>query len=584
MQETIRREIQLLAVLATCGATGCYTGWQGGDDGSGDASPTAGPSDGGAADADGGDPDGGSGDDTTGGEPGACGDPLRSLGASPLQRLTRLEYNLAVEDLLGDDTRPANILPDDDRVGSFASNSLTDVPEHTVSLYAAIAESVAERAAQNIEAIVECDPSLGRDCAEGFIVDFGRRAYRRPLEVDEVDRLLGVFDLGAEEGFSSGIQLTLEAMLQSPHFLYRVEEGIPTESEYVVALSPYELASRLSFFAWKSTPDDLLLDAAESGALATPDGLRAQAQRLLSDERALVAVEAFHEQWLGLEGDHGLDVASKDPELFPAFSDSLKTAMRAEQNAFVRHVFLEEGASLDTLLTARFTFANAELAALYGIEGVQGDDLVRVELDPGQRIGILTQAGVLTTGAGPSDTSTTLRGKLINDQVLCGVVPPPPPDVNDVLGEREEGETKKEQVEAHMSDPTCFACHQYMDPIGFGFENYDPIGAFRTEDRGFEVDAVGEVTSPDPALAGTFDGPIELVERIAASETVARCMATQWSRFALGRQVGLEEEECVVDAAYQAFEDSDRDIRELMIELVLLDSFRYRHLPTTEED
>jgi hypothetical protein len=557
-------------------AAGCYSGVSG-EVGPGGASSSAGASDS-AASA--GDDEGGSddGDD----EPAACGEAgdLSRLGPSPLQRLTRLEYDRVALDLLGDDSHPASILPDDDRVGSFASNSITHAAEHTVALYAQIAESLAERAVADVETLVGCDPAEGIACAESFVVEFGRRAYRRPLRAEEVDRLLAVFDQG--ENFANGIRLVLEAILQSPHFLYRIEEGVPTDTDHVVALTSFELASRLSFFLWKSMPDAALLDAAESGDLDTADGLRTHADRLLADPRSMAAVQAFHEQWLGLDGPHGLESTAKDTTLFPAYTDSLEHAMLDEVRTFVRHVFENEGASLRTLLTARYTFANAELAALYGIDGVTGDAMQKIDLDPTRRIGLLTQAGVLATRAGFSQTSPTLRGKLVRNEFLCDTVPPPPPNVNDVLPPQEEGQTKKEQLEAHVSDPACAGCHVMLDQIGFGFEHYDPIGAFRTADGELDVDATGDVISGDEDIAGAFEGAIELAERLASSDSVARCVARQWSRFALGRDVPDDEAECVVERAYVAFDEADRDLRRLMIEIVMLDSFRHRRVPSEE--
>ncbi|MCA9712538.1 MAG: DUF1588 domain-containing protein, partial [Myxococcales bacterium] len=223
---------------------------------------------------------------------------------------------------------------------------------------------------------------------------------------------------------------------------------------------------------------------------------------------------------------------------------------------------------------------NEELADLYGIDGVVGDELVRVDLDPSERIGLLTQAGVLTTQAGYGQTSPTRRGKLIREAIMCETIPPPPPEVDDTLPPKEDGETKKEQLEAHVSDPACAGCHVMMDPIGFGFENYDPVGVFRTQDGQFPVDASGEIRSTDQSVAGPFDGPFELVERLAASDLVARCVTQQWSRFALGRDVPNKEATCAAAPAYEAFIDSDLDLRELMIQIVALDSFRHRKLPT----
>lgn len=559
-----------VAAVGVCLGSGCYSGIPEHDGPSGTSS---------------GGSDGGGSEDTGegAGEPdGACEhDPLGTLGPSSMQRLTKLELDNVVRDLLGDDSRPASVLPDDDRVGPFTSNTIIDVPEHTVALYSEIAAGLAARAVEDLDGLVGCDPADGEPCARSFIAAFGRRAYRRPLTGEEIDRLAEVHAVGAESGFANGIRLVLEAMLQSPHFLYRVEQGLPTEVDGVVSLQGYELASRLSFFLWRSMPDDALLDAAEAGELDTPEGLRAQADRLLHDPRATEAIVAFHREWLELDGPEGIEVTSKDPALFPQYTPTLQAAMLAEQRAFVTDVFATDG-SLHTLLTAHHTFANEELAALYGVEGVEGDALVRVELEPGERMGLLTQAGVLATQAGYGQTSPTRRGKLVRDAIMCETVPPPPPDVNDTLPPKEAGETKKEQLEAHVSDPACAGCHVMMDPIGFGFENFDPVGAFRTQDGEHPVDASGEVRSMDPSVAGPFDGPFELIERLVDSEMVARCVTRQWARFALGRDVPNQEATCAVAPAYEAFVDADLDLRELMIQIVMLDSFRHRKLPNPE--
>jgi hypothetical protein len=563
---------RLVAVLGIALAPGCYVGLSDAPAGEGSSASASDPH----ADGDDDDRD----DDGSDGEPADC---EGAVGPSPMQRLSRFEYDNVVRDLLGDTSGPGRVLPEDDRVGPFASNTIIDVPEHTVALYAELASQLAANAVGDVASLVGCEPADGAACAASFIATFGRRAYRRPLDDGEIARLLAVYETGAAVDFANGIRLVVEAMLQSPHFLYRVEDGRPSEdaTEGVIELDAYELATRVSFFAWRSMPDDALLDAAAAGELDTPTGLRAQAERLLADPRAEEAVAAFHREWLELEGPNGLAAAQKEPTLFPSFGPEMQASMFAEQRAFVADVFAGD-ASLRTLLTARHTFVDGRLAELYGIAGIEGDELVRVELDPAERIGLLTQGGVLATRAGYSETSPTLRGKLVREAILCETIAPPPPDVNDALPPKADGETKKEQLEAHMSDPSCAGCHRLMDPVGFGFESFDPIGRFRTMDGEFEIDATGEVVSADPQIAGPFDDAIDLVERLAASDAVAHCVVRQWSRFALGREVGGAEATCGIEPAYQAFVESDLDLRELMIEIVALDSFRRRRLPDGE--
>jgi hypothetical protein len=519
-------------------------------------------------------PDGsGPGSDPTG----DCAADDAALGPSPLQRLTRTEYDHAIRDLLGIEGHPAAALPEDDRVGPFESNTKTSVGEHTVALYGGLAEQLS--AAADLEALLPCAPADGQAaCAAQAIDTLGRRAYRRPLSDDERTRLMGAFDVGLEEdGFETGMRMVLAALLQSPHFLYRIELGVPGPSDEVVGLTAWELATRLSFFLWKSPPDDALLTAAADGALDDAEGLRAQAERLLDDQRADAAVQSFHVQWLGLDS---LQTTEKDADLFPAFTPALRDAMRTETELFVTHAFRDD-LGVDELFGASYTFANAELAAFYGVEGPE-EGFARVELDPEERAGLLTQAGFLASRAGFSQTSPTRRGQLVRDRVLCDVTPPPPPNVNDALPVKAAGDSKKEQLQAHVTDPSCASCHRRMDPIGFGFEHYDPAGAFRSEDGDLPVDATGEVLDAPDDVAGAFDGAIELGRRLGESATVHACVATQWARFGLGREESGQEAKCAFGPAFD-FGDEVPTVRALLLRVTELDAFRYRRIPSVEE-
>jgi len=504
-----------------------------------------------------------------------------TLGPSPLQRLTRTEYDSAIRDLLGIEGHPADALPEDDHVGPFESNTKSSVGEHTVALYAELADGLAETAVKDLATLLPCYPAAADDaCAAQFVMDFGRRAYRRPLSADERDRILVAYGVGKQEGdFANGIRLVISAMLQSPSFLYRVELGVPGPADDVVALTPYELATRLSFFLWKAPPDDELLAAAGAGDLDTEAGLVHEAERLVEDPRADAAVQSFHVQWLGLDA---LATTEKDPELFPAYTDSLRAAMLTESQVFVVHVYREDGGRIETLFTAPYTYADAELAALYGADP-PADELGKVQLDASQRSGLLTQAGFLAVRSGFSQTSPTRRGQLVRDRILCDTTPPPPPNVNDVLPPKKEGDTKKQQLESHVSDPSCAGCHNRMDPIGFGFEHYDPIGAFRTKDGAFPVDATGEIQSASSDLVGPFDGAIELSERLAKSPQVHRCFALQWARFGLGREESEEEAKCGFGPALE-FGAEGPSVREILLRVVALEAFRHRRIPTLTEN
>jgi hypothetical protein len=357
-------------------------------------------------------------------------------------------------------------------------------------------------------------------------------------------------------------------MLASPSFLYRLEADLPgANPSDVTAVLPYELATRLSYFLWNSMPDDELFAEAEAGGLSTPGGVEAQARRMLQDPRARDAVASFHAQWIGI--DVPADQISKDASVFPAFDTSLMVAMQQETAAFAQHVVLDGDGLLPTLLTASFSFLNGPLAALYGVGGVEGEALVKTELDPSQRSGLFTHGSFLTVKSHAKVNSITHRGLTVRRRVLCQEMPPPPPDVDVTLPEDVEG-TLRDKLLAITSAPECSACHVLMDPIGFGFENYDAIGQWRTQESGYPIDASGEVLEAEDA-SGPYVGSLELTEQLAQSTHVAQCVTTQWFQYAIG-QTGTASEACAVEA----FEASGRNVRELLVAITLSSAFRYR--------
>jgi hypothetical protein len=361
-----------------------------------------------------------------------------------------------------------------------------------------------------------------------------RRAWRRPAAPGEIERLLRLVEMAQENGdtFEQGIQLALQAVLVSPHFLFRIERHPdPANPTAVRPISDFELATRLSYFLWASMPDDPLYAAAANGALRKPEVLEAQVRRMLRNPRSDALIDSFAGQWLQLRN---LESHQPDPARFPDFDDELRQAMIQETRLFFRTLLREDRSILD-LLGAGFTFLNERLARHYGLPGVQGKEFRRVNLSTDQRRGILTHASVLTVSSYPTRTSPVIRGKWLLENILGAPPPPPPPDVP-ILEEAAIG-TKaslREQFEQHRKDPTCGACHNRMDPLGFGMENYDAIGRWRTMDGKFPIDASG--TLPD---GRKFQRPADLIailstEKEAFAETVAEKMLT----YALGR--GLE--------------------------------------------
>jgi hypothetical protein len=346
----------------------------------------------------------------------------------------------------------------------------------------------------------------------------------------------------------------------------------------VVQLGPYEIASRLSYLLWSSMPDDELLAAADAGELATPEQIKAQAERMLEDGRARAAVANFHRQWLELSH---LETINKDPATYPAYSEDLRPLWKSETEAFLDYVVFEDAAGdVATLFTAPYSFMNAELAAFYGVEGPEGGAFQRVDLDPTQRAGFLTHASVLASLAKPNQSSPVHRGKFVRERLLCEILPPPPNNIEIKAPDVTPGVSTRERFSQHRDDPNCATCHVLMDPIGFGFEHYDGIGLWRDNDEGVPVDATGEIAGSRSAN-GTFDGAIELAHQLAESEQVRQCVVSQWFRFGYGR-AEQEEDRCSMDQLQQAFAESGHNIRALLVALTQTEAFRYRRAVVSE--
>ncbi|MGO4883726.1 MAG: DUF1592 domain-containing protein [Bryobacteraceae bacterium] len=379
--------------------------------------------------------------------------------------------------------------------------------------------------------ILICDPKSGQACVEKIVANLAHHAYRRPVTHAEVASLLKFVALARSRGETTeqGIQLAIQAMLVTPQFLFRIErDPNPTDAHDVHAISDVELASRLSYFLWSSMPDDELLGLAESGKLHEPAALDAQVKRMMADKRSAAFASNFAGQWLEIRN---LDVVKPDPVKFPEWGPELRDAMKTETRMFFEYV-LRENRLLSDFIDAKYTFLNARLAKFYGIPGVTGPDFRRVELTTGQRGGLLSQASILTVSSYPTRTSVVLRGKYVLNNILGSEIPPPPPDVP-ALDESAVGTlmSLRQQMEKHRADPMCASCHNKMDPLGFGLENYNAIGKWRTEDGKFPVDSSG--TLPNGKSFKTPDEMRALL--IAALPQFSRCLTEKMLTYALGR-------------------------------------------------
>jgi hypothetical protein len=498
-----------------------------------------------------------------------------AAGPMPLRRLTNREYNNTVRDLLGDTTSPANQFPAD-RDETFLFPQAGTVAVQDAKLLRTAAETLAAAAVRKLPMLLPCDPvAMGEPaCAKQFVDGFGLRAFRRPLATAEADRLMALYTNARNTlklGFADAIGVLIEAMLQAPAFLYHLEAPAtpPVREGAVLALGPYEMASRLSYFIWGSMPDTALFTAAAGGKLKTDADLEAQARRLLADAKARDTLAAFFEGWLEIDD---LRDKAKDPKLYPEYNDALKTAMAGETRAFVQSVVFDGDGRWGTLLGASYSFVNQALGGLYGMPQVQGANLVRADLNASQRAGFLTQASFLALTGSADGSNPVRRGKAIYTKLLCQELPPPPANVPPAKPASAGGTTRERFVE-HDNNECARACHGLMDPIGFGFEAYDGIGKFRTMDNGKPVDSSGSITLD--GATKSFPGAVALGGLLAASDEARRCFAAQWVRFALMRRETTADL-ASVQAAGTAFSRPESAVRDLMVAIVKARSFRYR--------
>ena len=403
------------------------------------------------------------------------------------------------------------------------------------------------------------------------------RAFRRPASDDEVVLYASVVDRAVKEGdtFEQGMQVALTAVLVSPHFLFRIESDPPStgdpasDARTIRVLNDYELASRLSYFLWSSMPDDELFALASRGELAKDAVREQQIRRMLADPKSEALVHNFAMQWLNLRL---LDAVTPDPRAFRSFDNALKADMRRETELFVKAMIEEDRSVLD-FLDGQFTFVNERLARHYGIEGVRGDEFQRVSFTDNRRAGVLTQASILTLTSNPARTSPVKRGKWILENILGSPPPDPPPDVPELEATQkaQPSASLRKQLEIHRSNAVCASCHKTMDQLGFGLENFDPIGRWREKEGEQPIDASGVLPSGDK-----FDGPQELAKTLKKQRAeFARCLAEKMLTFALGR--GLESHDrCAVDTIVEGLEKKDYRFSALVVEIAKSDPFRKR--------
>ncbi len=480
--------------------------------------------------------------------PVSCDKP--SVGVAPLSRITRAQYANTLLDLTGLELDLASLLPEDERLGSFSQNSVAAVSVNELSRYRDAAERVAASVADQRKDLWSCSAGAeGAACATELIRKLGETLQRAPLVDAERARYLALYDAQAAGSFERGMSAVLEAMLQSPYFLYRLELPPAVSSPGPRSLTSHELASRLSFLLWNSGPDSELLAKAAAGTLVSAEQLRSEAQRLLADPRAERAIATFHREWLGISE---LAQRPKDTALFPDYSATSAQQMQTDAERFAVDGMLRGDGTLASLLQLPFTAA----------------------VDGTSRAGLLMQPAFLAAHASADQTSIVLRGNFVRSSMLCDPPPPPPANADVQAPELGPNATLRERFAEHESDPTCASCHKLMDPIGFGFESYDAVGRYRTSEGGRPVDATGEIVGSRDA-DGKFNGAQELSRRLAASEQVRDCLARHWFTFAFGRGADTADA-CAFQGAYDAYLARGYDLRELLLAFVTSDAFRLK--------
>lgn len=512
--------------------------------------------------------------DGTGSGPGGSAPPPSDaaselVAVSGMRRLTAAEYDATLFDLLGDDqVGSALLLPEDvrtpfdnDYTHQVASKALIEGAELLAN--EAAARLVADSARR--EAVAGCTPSGANDtaCFRSFLETFGRRALRRTLTADEVTAYAALQKFAVDKNdFWVGVETAVRAFLQDPEFLYRVEIGTPVSGKPgMYRLSDFEIASRLSYFVWGSAPNDALLDLAEAGELASSSQIRSATATLLADARARKRIARFHAMWLGYES---LPLAG-----------ALAPAMRLESDKLVERVIFDDQSAWQDLLRSDQTYVNDELATHYGLTPPGSTSAKWVSYADSGRQGLLSHGSFLSNGAKFNDTSPTLRGLAIRTRLFCQTIPDPPPNVptDDPIPKTADAVCKEDRYAIH-SQGGCAECHSQMDPVGFGLENYDQVGRYRTvepDEPGCVIEGVGELVG-----IGTFKGPAELSDLMIGSGELNQCVVTQLYRFAAGRFQLDATDVAFVEALTKKIGDADFAFDQLVLEFVGSEAFAYR--------
>lgn len=495
---------------------------------------------------------------------------------APLRRLTRFEYNNSVKALLKDESYPANALPSEELGNGFGNDAeAQEVVAALVEQYVSVAEKIAgtATATDKLAALAPCatqvkDAASETACIKTIAETFTPKAWRRALVAGEADGLVALFtSVRAANDFPTSVAAVLEAIFQSPEYLYKPEFGVAVAGRTDVKQpTGDEMATRLSYLFWGAPPDDALRTAASSGELSNPAGIRTNAQRLLADPKARDVVRFFFDKLLPIES---LAALERDGT-FPTFSKKIGSLLRTETQTFLENEIFGGPGTWPGVFTAKYTYVNQELATFYGLTGVTGDTFQKVMLDPStHRGGLLTQAGILAGPIHSNRANPVVRGSFVVQKLLCQTIPKPTGDIAAMitLPDPNSAATARQRFTNHSTNAQCRACHVNMDPFGFALENFDPVGLWRDQENNVTIDASG-----DAPILGKFNGPLEMEALLASSEAVQGCFASQWMNFGYGRSM-TSAEACAVESVRTKFKETNYNIQEMLLALTQSDAF-----------
>ena len=523
----------------------------------------------------------------TGGAVSACTS-TPAPGRAPIRRLTHYEYNNTVKDLLADTTSPGSALPAETLSNThaiFGNNAdFQSVSSLLAEKYGTVAEDVAARATATTAALGKlhtCGSSITATtvtatedtCARNIATSLAARAYRRPATTAELDELVALYKtVRTGRTFASGVAGMIEALLQSPDFLYRVEFGVADATKPSLKRpTGYEMATRLSYLFWGTMPDPALTTIAANGTLTTTAGVLNQAKAMLDDsaKRSHTITAYFFDSLLPI---NALPQLERNDDYKKVFTPAIATLMHQETQRFLEYEIFEGPGTLTNIFTAPYTFVNDALAAYYGMPAVTGSALQKVPTDTKKRIGVLTQGGFMAGSTVSNVTNPVLRGSFVVQKLMCRVIPLPTGDILAMVKPPDpySAATGRERYALHRTMDVCNTCHQYMDPVGLTFENFDPIGQWRDTEGGETIDASGSL----PGTTGTVSGPVELMQKLASADVTQTCFADHWMEYAYGRPLETADA-CTQQTVENTFRSSGSNVKQLLLALTQTDAFLY---------